>query len=237
MTYKAAGASNPAIRNVNSITYWVEANGTTTVKVNQTQYVGRYPTLDNAKDAVAGILIKLGNKDPVTRLTQIPTVTNIMNNILPPNNNDVTPNALNWLPISHVRVITKDGATNDVISDESSYSSFIQQVTGTNTNIVIVPSFTTHPTLQLWYRKANFPFASQQAYPPNFEPGFVQIASGGQITVAPNEYIRFKCLNTSPTSEIINPITVNILNSSESNALLDTFTIRYDYIEYTEGAT
>jgi hypothetical protein len=228
MTYKAAGASNPNIKNVNSITYWVETNGTTTVKVNQTQYVGRYPTLDNAKDAVAGILIKLGNKDPVTRLAQILTVTNIIPNNdvpMPPANADVTPNALDWYDITHIRTFIRDSQTGEDISQEDSFSSFLQQVTGIDTNIILVPTFTSS-TLQLWYRKANFPFASQQAYPPNLEPGYVQIASGDQIIVAPNEYIRFKCFFPLPTGRV-NPINIDITNSSDGNALLDTFTMAY----------
>lgn len=72
MTYKAAGASNRNLRNVNSATYYV-SNNETLLKINQTQLVGRYPNIEDATEALRGILIKLGVKDTLSRLSKIPT--------------------------------------------------------------------------------------------------------------------------------------------------------------------
>lgn len=72
MTYKAAGASNRNLRNVNSATYYV-SNNETLLKINQTQLVGRYPNIEDATEALRGILIKLGVKDTLSRLLKIPT--------------------------------------------------------------------------------------------------------------------------------------------------------------------
>ena len=72
MSYMAAGASNPNIKNVMSIDYLV---GSTDViaTVNQTQLVGRYPNISAAELAVRGILVKCGVKRLDEALFRIPT--------------------------------------------------------------------------------------------------------------------------------------------------------------------
>lgn len=81
MTYKAAGASNRNLRNVNSATYYV-SNNETLLKINQTQIVGRYPNIEDATEALRGILIKLGVKDTLSRLLKIPTNIVYLDNLI-----------------------------------------------------------------------------------------------------------------------------------------------------------
>lgn len=68
----AAGASNPDINNVNSVTYYIGTDATT-LKVNQTQMVGRYLTIADAVEALTGLLYKCGVRDVATRLPLLNT--------------------------------------------------------------------------------------------------------------------------------------------------------------------
>jgi hypothetical protein len=68
MTYRATGANNPALKDVQFATFLIQTNNTTLV-VNRHQMVGRYPTFSDAKLALEGILIKNGsNNSASTRL-------------------------------------------------------------------------------------------------------------------------------------------------------------------------
>jgi hypothetical protein len=72
MTFRAAGASNPALRNVQYAEFLIRATETTLI-VNKTQLVGRYPTLDAARLALEGILIKnAASQRASVRLNELP---------------------------------------------------------------------------------------------------------------------------------------------------------------------
>ena len=72
MTFRAAGASNSALRNVQYAEFLIRATETTLI-INKTQLVGRYPTLGAARLALEGILIKnAASQRASVRLNELP---------------------------------------------------------------------------------------------------------------------------------------------------------------------
>ena len=230
MTYKAVGANNPFIKNINSIKYVVETNGTTTLVVNQTQLVGRYPTLANAQDAAAGILIKLGSKDPTTRLGQIFTQTVNLGgdggggNLLPPTGGDVTLDPVTLLPVRHYRTLAYENGV--LVSTDNSYMSIMIRATGITEPVTIRYS-AGRPKSTLYYLKTTYPSASSAAYPPSAEPGFVQWYLNYDIVVNPNDYLRLKAEIFSSQDYESRTDTYSLLNQSENGQLWASGTLEY----------
>lgn len=237
MTFKAVGANNPFIKNLNSIKYVVEADGTTTLVVNQTQLVGRYPTLANAQDAAAGILIKLGNKDPTTRLSQIFTQTiNLDNgggNILPPAGDDYSLDAVTLLPVRHYRTIT-DGGGGTTIT-ENTYQSSMIRATGITVPVNIRYQASRIPC-NMYYLKTTTPSVSSSGLPPEFSSGFVQWFSGDTVTVNPNDYLRLKAsVVVNGSFEFSSQLekSFSLYNDSENGQLWTSGIFEYIYTDNT----
>lgn len=230
MTFKAVGASNPFIKNLNSIKYVVEADGTTTLIVNQTQRVGRYPTLANAQDAAAGILIKLGSKDPTTRLGQIFTQTINLGggggggNILPPTAGDVTLDPVTLLPVRHYRTLNYENGV--LVSTENSYMSAMIRATGINEPVTIRYS-ANRPSNLLYYLKTTTPSVSSSALPPSSSPGFVQWFTNTDLVVNPNDYLRLKSEVISSRDYQNSTDSYSLLNQSENGQLWVSGTMEY----------
>lgn len=229
MTYKAVGANNPFIKNINSIKYVVEANGTTTLVVNQTQLVGRYPTLANAQDAAAGILIKLGSKDPTTRLGQIFTQTVNLGDgggggILPPTGGDVTLDPVTLLPVRHYRTVNYENGV--LVSTENSYMSVMIRATGINEPVTIRYS-ANRPKNTLYYLKTTTPSVSSAALPPSVSPGFSQWFANNNIVVNPNDYLRLKAEIYFANDSASVTDTYSLLNQSENGQLWASGTLEY----------
>ena len=231
MTYKAVGANNPFIKNINSIKYVVETNGTTTLVVNQTQLVGRYPTLANAQDAAAGILIKLGSKDPTTRLGQIFTQTVNLGgggggggNLLPPTGGDVTLDPVTLLPVRHYRTLAYENGV--LVSTDNSYMSTMIRATGITEPVTIRYS-ANRPKSTLYYLKTTFQSVSSASLPPSVSPGFVQWFVNDDLVVNPNDYLRLKAEIQSSQDYASRTDTYSLLNQSENGQLWASGTLEY----------
>ena len=63
--------NNPNLRSVNSVDYYINADLTVDVKINQMYHLGRYKVIKSAEDAVVGILTRNGVRDTADRLAAL----------------------------------------------------------------------------------------------------------------------------------------------------------------------
>lgn len=221
MTYKAAGASNPNIKNVLYIDYLRNSViGEVTAIVNKHQMVGRYTTLANAQEAVSGILVKLGCKNLNQRLATIPTK---FTELVTPTA-DVAPNtAVTWNNITHTKQVELLGGATT-----RSYTATTIQLSGFSIDVVMSITLTSN-AVRLFCKKQMTSITTNSTLSPE-EDGFFEVFSGSQLVVTPNEFVSFKCkaLNENTTSIGVG---VTIRNVTNSNAVYDTFSINYSYIE------
>lgn len=63
--------NNPNISSVNSVDYYVHADLSVDVKINQMIHIGRFATQADATKAVNGILVRCGARDTAGRLAAL----------------------------------------------------------------------------------------------------------------------------------------------------------------------
>lgn len=213
----AAGANNPKIKNVQYVTYLQEpSSGPVHLIVNKTQYVGKYPTLANAQEALEGILMRLGSKNPTTRRGQITTVTTDLTFT-----GDRTPAATNWTDITHSIIYD----TNSEIYTNT-YGTSEVQVTGINTATSFKVEFSVD--IQLWVKVSDVSTVADITTAPSESTGYRRLYPTNQFIVNNNEYVRFKAIR--PVNILNTSGTVTVVNTGIS-AIADTFVLAYTYSE------
>ncbi len=117
---------------------------------------------------------------------------------------DVTPNAVNWGNISY------DGTT---------WTYTTQQITGINTPIILQISFSaTYSFLRYKVNSTNtVPTGSTQPG----SAGYISITQGGTFSVSNNQWVAFGTNDAISKSQ---SATVSVINLSDANTVLDTFT-------------
>lgn len=221
MTYKAAGASNPNIKNVLYIDYLRNSIiGEVTAVVNKHQMVGRYTTLANAQEAVSGILVKLGCKNLNQRLATIPTK---FTEVVTPTA-DIAPNTgASWSNIAHTKQVELIGGTIT-----RTYTSTQIQVAGFSIDIVMRITLNNN-NVRLFCKKQMTSITTNNNLNPEMD-GFFEVFSGSQLVISPNEFVCFKCVGSIEGTNSIST-TVSVINQTNSNTLFKTFTINYSYLE------
>jgi hypothetical protein len=125
---------------------------------------------------------------------------------------DVAPNPTpNWGTVGY----------NDIIS-QWQYSE--QQIQGIDTTITLRVNYNDTATGALWYIVGNSPASVSNISPPA-DQGFTFIADGGTFTVSSNQYV---CFGGDYSSFGPSTNTVTVLNQSDGDVTLDTFTLRID---------
>lgn len=119
--------------------------------------------------------------------------------------NDVTPGAVNWTDASY---------------DGFSYNYTTQQITGISTSITLQVSFSNTSYSQLYY-KINATNTVPGSGTPPYSASYTSILHNGTITVANNEWLAFGARERVTGSA---STTVTVINQSDSNTTLDTFT-------------
>jgi len=98
-----------------------------------------------------------------------------------------------------------------------------QQIQGINTTITLRTNYdATYSTL--WYAVSNTTFGFSGGSPP-MDQGFTSISNGGTFTVSNNQWVAFGGEFTSPISS---DATVTVVNQSDGNSTLDTFTLQIE---------
>jgi hypothetical protein len=124
---------------------------------------------------------------------------------------DVTPNAVNWDDISWF--------TASLYGTISS-----KQITGIKNSIQLnlTEPVTTPDDVTLWYRVTDTEITGTQTDAPPTSP-WIQIASGSgtTFTVKNNQWVSFTCYGANKLS----PASVNVVNVSDGNAVIDSFNI------------
>lgn len=217
----AAGANNLNIKSVHYVTYLQEpSSGPVHLIVNKNQYVGRYSTLANAQEALEGILMRLGSKDPTTRRGQITTVTTDLTFT-----GDVTPAAADWTTITHA--VTYDTGIQEY---SHVYGTAQVQITGIDTNIGLRVLFSNpSTTTQLWVNVSPTTVAANTTTPPSSSTGYTRLYNNSTFVVKPNEFVRFKAMDSSGAITNFSS-TITVTNTSNVTTL-DTFTLAYTYSE------
>lgn len=172
------------------------------VKVNKHVYIGEYSAdseanaFSLAQDVVKGLLIKNGCTRPDSRITGIKFKKYGFPSPIPLT--DVTPNAVNWSDIVYNESFGEPGWTS-------------RQITGISAPITLFAS-TTSPANQnlLWKVTATEPLYD------SFLTGFS--SSTTTLSVSNTQWVTFAYVG----SEFA---TVTVYNQSDSNAILDTFTV------------
>ena len=119
----------------------------------------------------------------------------------------VTPNAVNWSNVSQVGA----GKTNTYV-----YSA--QQITGIDTSITLQVVFSNTGFAALKYKIQSTSTAPKSNSAP-LSNSYSSASHNGTITVSNNEYLVF-----ASQGAIGQSTTVTVINTSDSNATLDTFT-------------
>lgn len=203
MTFRAAGASKPSLRYVNSATFYV---GTSDVllKVNQTQLVGRYPTFDAAQLALEGILIKNGVKDTALAIIRLPKQIVYLSTF-------TVTQAINWADVN---------LDASVIPDWGSTSQRFNLITAP-----ILVSFTRNNTqLPVYVKQTTAVSAANSTLSPILD-GYTKIEDNQTMIVYPSNFVRIKT-ETDVTSPISLATTVTATNKA-TNLTLDTFIMSY----------
>lgn len=224
MALRGIAAGYPQIKSVNFIEYFhtkevfddLTEQHVVAVKLNAHVYIGKYYGVDQAeaynkaKDVVKGFLVKSGCFDPDTRLPNVPyREYGFEAPPEPPPLTDVTPNPINWGNITY-----SDGFTT--------YGTDTQQVTGISVPITLALTNQTNSNIDVWYK-----VSSTGTVGASYEiqtTGYT-LLNNGTFSVDPNYYVTFLAAYApgwrgSPTS-----VNVNIVNTSDSNTLLDSFTV------------
>jgi hypothetical protein len=183
MSYMAAGASNPNIKNVMSIDYLV---GSTDViaTVNQTQLVGRYPNISAAELAVRGILVKCGVKRLDEALFRIPT------NIVSRSGADFN------------SVLTFVNFTTSIAALPPSISCTGSQFRPSDINTPIVVGFrrlSGNPSIELYIKKQVGPIPTNATIDPLLD-GYMKIDGDRNIVMQSTEYTRIKAKWVGPVT-------------------------------------
>ena len=98
-----------------------------------------------------------------------------------------------------------------------------QQIQGINTTITLRTNYdATYSTL--WYAVSNTTFGFSNGSPP-MDQGFTSISNGGTFTVSNNQWVAFGGEFTFP---LPSDATVTVVNQSDGNSTLDTFTLQID---------
>lgn len=130
---------------------------------------------------------------------------------------DVTPNAVNWTDIDYEDSASCPGGC---------YTNSQQQITGISNSIILSVNWTANSggNIYLYYKVVNtLPqyWAIEEPYLP--ATGYTQTtASGATFSVANNQYVIFSYNEYEGSSPV-----VTVRNTSDSNAILDTFTCTF----------
>ena len=117
---------------------------------------------------------------------------------------DVTPAAVNWANVG-------------LIVNQSTYVYSAQQITGIDTPITLQIS-TSSAFNRLVYKVQSTSTVPASYSAPSLE-GYTNISDTGTLTVSNNEWLVF-CVRTNSNATT----TVTVTNTSDGNAVLDTFT-------------
>ena len=117
---------------------------------------------------------------------------------------DVTPAAVNW-------------ANCGLIVNNTTYVYSAQQITGIDTTITLQIS-TSSSFNRLVYKVQSTSTVPASSSPPSSN-GYTQISDTGTLTVSNNQWLVFCCRTNATVTT-----TVTVRNTSDGNAVLDTFT-------------
>lgn len=200
MSYRAAAATNPRVKSVNFVEYLPGPDNTIVLVVNHSIYIGKYPTLDAAKQAVEGLLVKCGADNPEEIRTKILRTDNKAS--------DLTPVSLNW---SNITSTVSTGV----------YNRTVLQVTGITDDIRLIAT-RSNLNADLWYKQSSVTI-SGTADPAT--DGYTLYKPDEIIVVKPDTFLSFK--GKPPRSLGISLSTTwTITNISVSpNVTLDTLSL------------
>lgn len=203
MTYRAAGASKPGLRYVNSATFYIGATDVI-LKVNQTQLVGRYPTYDAAQLALEGILIRNGVKDTALALVRLPIEFKYLSTFV------LTPApAVNWANFS--------------LDPTPSYGSSSQRVQAVTAPIKI--RFTMDNLLMPLYVKVTSAVSPVNSNISPQNDGYTRVLNGQEIIVQPSFFVRLKSdADMAGTTALSTTVTAT---NVATNTVLDTLIVDY----------
>jgi len=125
---------------------------------------------------------------------------------------DYTPAAVNWSNITYEYSNSLSRGTR-------------QQITGITCNITLRVTFAT-TQMKLYYAVSS---SSGLTFNPISGPpysGYTQIATNGTFSVANNDYVYFVM---DDVDNVEDSITVTVVNTSDGNATLDTFTMTGEF--------
>jgi len=220
MSLKGIAAGYPHIKSLNFIDYFhsMETNDgidqhVVSIKLNAQFYIGKYygetqeQAYDKAKEVVKGFLVKSGCFRPDVRLPNVPFKEHGFEAPLPLT--DVTPDALNWGNIIYQDLF-------------GSYGTYTQQVTGINTPITLALTNQSNSNIDVLYKVSST--GTVGASSEVTTTGYI-VLNNGAFNVDPDYYVTFLAAPSDRWRGAPTNVTVNVVNTSDSNTLLDSFTV------------
>lgn len=194
---RAAAASNPNIKNVNSASFLVTPTDIL-LTVNRTQLVGKYTTAEYARQALEGLLYKLGVKNVDAAIMRLPTTVTHSGASL-----DIITSATSWNTIS-------------VAYQNYEYASTGTQNRFNDINAPILVSFSWTTNLIDLYLKGDISVVSADSLKPSLSD-YYKIEKGKPLILFPTRYYRIKGEYTGAFTGYINTLvtdTVTLRNVS-----------------------
>jgi len=212
MTFRASAASNPALKNVQYVEFYIKGTDTTLV-VNKSQMVGRYTTLANAREALEGILIKNG-----ANLLASSRLTDLNKNLIYLDSTFVlTPSPLpNW--IDHTLTI----------EDELLNYAGAQQRLQSCTAPVLLTFTSSNPLVDLYAKQSVASVPTNTSISPD-QDGYTKVNGTIPFLIDIGFFVRLKGkylggLTGTPGTTVLATSTITVTNKT-TNTLLDTFVI------------
>jgi hypothetical protein len=201
------GLEHPEINPIRSATFYVSST-TITLKVNRTQYVGRFSSYADAEEALTNLLTMHDGRGALWTDRLI----GINKEIIYIDSSTSTPTAINW---------------TDILADPgaASFSSTQGQVT-TATVPVLFTITKANELVDLYVKVSSTTIAANATVSPQVD-GYTQVRNNGSIIVQPNYYVRFKCNKDIPDSEASWATLTTGITVQRAGATFDTFNIQF----------
>ena len=201
------GPDRSDIRPIQSATFYVSANSVS-LKVNRTQYVGRFSNYSDAEEALMHLLTHYDGRGSLWSTR----VNAIHKEIVYTDSSTNTPAAINWV---------------DILADPGAASFASTQGQVITATVPVLFTFTkSNENVSLFVKLSSTTIAANATVSPQAD-GYTEIKTGNSIIIQPNYFVRFKCNKDIPDSEVSWATLTTGITVQRSGTTFDTFNIQF----------